>query len=61
MNALISLEPRLTSDAILEPDVEFPSEYGNLHYSSDERPNFCPTSPVCTYTIVCVEATRYCP
>lgn len=57
MNALINLEPRLTSDAIMEPEVEFPSERGNLHYTYDE----CPTSPVCTYTIVCVNHTTSCP
>lgn len=62
MNALLTLEPRVAGDVIREPDIDFPRHEGNLHYAA-EGAGFCPTeyTTICTYTIVCVEHTRYCP
>lgn len=54
VNALLTLEPRVAGDVVPEPDVEFPGDDSDLHYTVED-PNFC----AFTYSWYCT-TTHYC-
>jgi len=58
MNALLSLEPRVASDVIEEPDVEFAEHQIDLHDGPYAVPDLCVTGSSTTWG--CLYLTQAC-